>query len=179
MAAMVIGLSGYSQSGKDTVAQILVDNYGYKRVAFADAIRNAIYTLNPIITGGNIHLADYVDELGWEAAKRHPEVRRLLQVMGTEVGRQLFDESVWIEKALGNAEPHDKIVITDVRFPNEAKDIKWLFGEIWRINRPAVDSVNSHISESAMDQWQFDRIINNDADVAHLEYLVHEVMRGE
>jgi hypothetical protein len=176
---MVIGLSGYAQSGKDAVAQILVENYGYKRVAFADAIRNAIYTLNPIITGANIRLVDYVEELGWETAKKHPEVRRLLQVMGTEIGRQLFDDSVWIEKALGNAEPHDKIVVTDVRFPDEAENIKWLFGEVWRINRPTVVSVNEHISESALDDWQFDRVINNDGDMSHLEYLVHEVMRGE
>jgi len=176
---MVIGLSGYAQSGKDSVAEILVQVYGYKRIAFADAIRRAIYTLNPLVTGGNIHLADYVDELGWDAAKRHPEIRRLLQMMGTEVGRQLFDDSVWIEKALGNVEPGDKIVVTDVRFPNEAKEIKWQFGEVWRINRPDHDSVNFHISETAMDQWQFDRVINNDGDLTHLEYLVHEVMQGE
>ena len=176
---MVIGLSGYAQSGKDEVAKILVEVYGYKRVAFADAIRDAIYTLNPIMTGANIRVADYVDELGWDTAKKHPEVRRLLQVMGTEVGRQLFDDSVWIEKALGNVEPNDKIVVTDVRFPNEAKEIKWLFGEVWRINRPAVVSVNEHISESALDNWQFDRILNNDGDLSHLEYIVHEVMRGK
>jgi hypothetical protein len=173
---MVIGLSGYAQSGKDTVAQILVDNYGYKRVAFADAIRDAIYTLNPIMTGANIRVADYVDELGWDTAKKHPEIRRLLQVMGTEVGRQLFDESVWIEKALGNVEPGDKIVVTDVRFPNEAKEIKWQFGEVWRINRLAVVSVNEHISETALDDWQFDRVIYNDGNLAHLKHLVEGIM---
>jgi dephospho-CoA kinase len=40
---MIIGLTGYAQSGKDTVANILVENYGYQRVAFADPIRALLY----------------------------------------------------------------------------------------------------------------------------------------
>ena len=47
---MIIGLSGYAQVGKDTVAQILVEEYGYSRIGFADIIRNACYRLNPIVT---------------------------------------------------------------------------------------------------------------------------------
>ena len=42
---VIIGLSGYAQSGKDTVANILVQHYGYKRVAFADKIRECLFAL--------------------------------------------------------------------------------------------------------------------------------------
>jgi 50S ribosomal subunit-associated GTPase HflX len=46
---MIIGLSGYAQVGKDTVANILVQHHGYKRVAFADKIRECLFALDPII----------------------------------------------------------------------------------------------------------------------------------
>ena len=46
---MIIGLTGYARSGKDTVAQILVDKFGFTRVAFADPIRDFCYQVNPIV----------------------------------------------------------------------------------------------------------------------------------
>ena len=46
---MIIGLSGYAQSGKDTIAEMLTMNYGFRRLAFADNIRKAIFKLNPIL----------------------------------------------------------------------------------------------------------------------------------
>jgi dephospho-CoA kinase len=45
----VIGLTGYAQTGKDTVGEILVRDHGFKRVAFADAVRECVYALNPLI----------------------------------------------------------------------------------------------------------------------------------
>ena len=92
---MIIGLSGYAQSGKDTVAELLCLNYGFKRISFALPMRDAIYTLNPYIINdglgdGNWRVADEVDEHGWDIAKQHPEVRRLMQVFGTDVGSNMF-----------------------------------------------------------------------------------------
>jgi dephospho-CoA kinase len=82
---VIIGLSGYARSGKDTVAELLVLNYGFKRMAFADGIREALSALNPILHDG-MRLNEVVKEYGWELAKSKDEVRRLLQVLGTEVG---------------------------------------------------------------------------------------------
>ncbi len=90
---MIIGLSGYARSGKDTVAELLVLNYGFKRVAFADGIRDALIALNPILHDGH-RLNEVVQMYGWDVAKAKDEVRRLLQVMGTEVGRKLIHEDV-------------------------------------------------------------------------------------
>ncbi len=80
---MIIGLSGYAQSGKDTVAELLCLNYGFKRIAFADAIREGVVRLNPMLDDG-IRVADLVEDYGWDVAKGNTEVRRLLQVFGTE-----------------------------------------------------------------------------------------------
>jgi hypothetical protein len=110
---MIIGLSGYARSGKDTVADWLCLNYGYTRLSFAQPMRDAIYTLNPMVEGGN-RVADLVDEYGWDIAKSNPEVRRLLQVFGTDVGRKQFGDNFWVQQAFDKIEG-TKIVFSDVR----------------------------------------------------------------
>jgi dephospho-CoA kinase len=162
---MIIGLSGYAQTGKDTVADILVLQHGFKRVAFADKIRECLYTLNPIVNlVGNepIYLRHLVDTSGWDKAKQNYEVRRLLQTLGADVGRELIDPNLWVEMTMSKLNAYtDNIVITDVRFPNEYEAVKWTYGEVWRIERPGYEPVNGHYSETALDNWKFDRIIEN------------------
>jgi len=163
---MIIGLSGYAQSGKDTVAELLCLNYGYTRMSFAQPMRDAIYTLNPMVEGGN-RVADLVDEYGWDVAKANPEVRRLLQVFGTEVGRKQFGENFWVQQAFDKIEGN-KIVFSDVRFPNEAREIQQYGGQVWRINRHNHTPVNTHKSEHAMDNFMFKHVIYNDGTLDDL-----------
>lgn len=165
---MIIGLSGYAQSGKDTVAELLCLNYGYERRSFAEPMRNAIYKLNPIVFNLNNRVADLVDEHGWDVAKANPEVRRLLQVFGTEVGRGMFGDSFWVNQALTGILPEEKIVFSDVRFPNEAHAIKRLNGNLWRINRHNHSAVNGHPSEHAMDNFMFNHVVYNDGTIDDL-----------
>ena len=175
---MLIGLTGYAQSGKDTLAQELVENYGFTRVAFADKIRELLYELNPETMSecGSLRLRTAVDDLGWEQAKKIPEVRRLLQDIGLGA-RKIFGEYFWIEQALKNIPskyPHGaRIVVTDVRFINEADWIKkYENSHIWRVKRPNVGAVNSHVSESEMDGYKADQIFNNTGTVEDLKRLV-------
>jgi hypothetical protein len=155
---MIIGLSGYAQSGKDTVAELLCLNYGYHRVSFADPMREALMRLNPVINSQP--LACLVDDYGWDVAKSNPEVRRLLQVFGTEVGREMFGENFWVELAFKQS-PQERVVFTDVRFPNEAQAIIDKGGQVWRVQREGHKPVNLHASETAMDNWRFDDLILN------------------
>ena len=60
---MIIGLSGYARSGKDTVAELLCLNYDYKRVSFADPMREALYVLSPKLDS-IVRLSEYVDDYG-------------------------------------------------------------------------------------------------------------------
>jgi dephospho-CoA kinase len=60
---MIIGLSGYARSGKDTVAELLCLNYGFRRISFADPMREAILILNPKIDSIT-HVAHYVEDYG-------------------------------------------------------------------------------------------------------------------
>lgn len=162
---MIIGLSGYAQSGKDTVAELLCLNYGYKRMAFADPMREALYRLNPSIMVSAPHdyylpLKQIVDEHGWDVAKQQPDVRALLQRMGTEVGREMFGDNFWVQYSFDKIE-QPKIVFADVRFPNEAREILQYGGQVWRVNRNGHNPVNDHPSEHAMDNFMFKHVIIN------------------
>jgi hypothetical protein len=167
---MIIGLSGYARSGKDTVAGMLMGIHGYERVAFADKIRELLFAMDPLIMhdGRDFRLQDIVESKGWEEAKtQHPEIRRLLQDLGVG-GRTLLDDSVWINAALNSFTEENKVVVTDVRFKNEAARIKNLGGKIWRINRINVGPANDHISEIDLDDWGFDGVITNNSDMPNL-----------
>ena len=183
----IIGLSGYARSGKDEAANILVEEYGFARVAFADKLREVVYQLNPLVNvkawkswmdddvqTTYVYLQDVIDTYGWDgykASEYGPEIRRLLQRMGTEAGRQTMWDSIWIDTALKPYEGSSaKVVVTDCRFPNEAMAITKRGGNVWRINRagvaPAVSPDGSiHPSETSLDKWPFDVVLFNDASL--------------
>jgi hypothetical protein len=174
----VIGLTGYAQSGKDTVASILVEKYGYTRIAFADKIRDFLYGINPMVacspTG---YLQDLVNLVGWDNAKQEPQVRRLLQDLGISA-RELLDENIWITSALSKVSKGDRVVVTDVRFENEAMMIKLMGGQLWRVKRVGFGPVNEHVSESELDGYKVDQIFVNNGTLEDLEVLVTTRMRN-
>lgn len=187
---MIIGLSGYAGAGKDTVADILVRKHGFTRVAFADKLREFAYRANPIVDvdlwrgvrrgewgPGNfgadeVFLRDVVDSIGWDEAKRrYPGVRQALQGTGV-AAREAFGEDFWVDQVAAQIEAvpgsyTGKVdwVIPDVRFPNEARYIQsWRqAGAVIRVDREGVAAVNNHVSEHALDGWEFDGVIDNSA----------------
>ena len=178
---MIIGLSGYAQTGKDTVAQHLVEQYGFTRIAFADPIREALYALDPILHDypaiPGIRLSWIVDKSGWESVKKESaEARRMLQRLGTEVARNQWSPNFWVDLAMQKASKFGKVVITDVRFPNEYEAIRGANGDIWRVVKPGVSAVNAHASEVALDNYTFDKTIlnNGSLDILHqsIDYLI-------
>ena len=170
---MIIGLSGYAQSGKDSVAKILVEEYGYTRIAFADKIKEFLLSFN-----AQVH--DAVTIYGWEDAKRFHAVRKALQDIGVGA-RQIFGEDFWIEQAFKGiiTKPNQltgDYVITDVRFNNEAQAIKEWGGHIWRVERPGINPVNNHVSESELNVWNFDEMIYNAGTLKDLTEIVRSSM---
>jgi hypothetical protein len=162
---MIIGVSGYAQSGKDTVANYLVKNHGFVKISFADPIRQALYVLNPKIDIADMRgvpLSAAVDGLGWEGVKADiPDTRELLQRMGTEVGREIFGQDFWVNQAMKRAKEHENVVFADVRFPNEVEAILEASGDVWRVHKTGVAPVNRHPSETALDSYKFKREIHN------------------
>jgi len=175
---MLIGLIGYAQSGKDTLAKILVEDYGFKRVAFADKIRELLYELDPAVPTYNhvqtkiIGLQNLVDVYGWDHAKSEPHVRQLLQKLGVGA-RTLFGEDFWIREALRPIKDSENIVVTDVRFKNEAEWIRSFEDSyIWRIKRAGVGAVNTHVSETELDGYKADQIFSNNGSIDDLRILL-------
>lgn len=179
-----IALMGRARSGKDSVAARLVGHHNYSRVAFADPLKDMALALDPIITyeragGGYLptHLSRVVSWHGWEYAKeRYPEVRRTLQRLGEAV--RAADPNFWLRLALDRIDSiAGPVVVSDVRYPNEAEALSargFLVVRIWRPRYPA-DTVDAeglaarlHISETALDGYVPDVTVVNGGTLADL-----------
>jgi hypothetical protein len=124
-----------------------------------------------------------------------PHVRHLLQLRGTEEGRNVFGNDVWCKAALAWMQVlHDtsgvkKFVVPDVRFPNEVDYIRNNGGRVFRIESPSrvnnsnlSDAAKAHISETALDHLSpsdFDGVIQNDPEFATtLSYQVTRLLHN-
>lgn len=182
---MILGISGYAQVGKDTVAGFTQER-GLIPVAFADKLRESMLALDPIVgvvvdadddgTVNTLQVHRYseaMDQLGYEAAKTQiPEVRALLQRMGTEVGRNVLGGDVWVNALMDSLDPAKDYVITDMRFPNEWAAVRKASGSTVRIERPGVGPVNDHPSEVSLDGFSFDYVIVNNGTLDDLREKV-------
>lgn len=191
----IIGIHGFAQTGKDSIGRVLF-RYNYRRLAFADAVRDAVYAMNSIIQPETtlvpdeegvgyfrkplVRVQDVVDAVGWEAGKKmHSELRLAQQKMGTEVGRMIFGENVWVDIVDRQIvqSSHDKFVITDVRFPNELAWLKRTGGTAVYVKRPGVGPVNDHVSDAGLPEDEFDYVIDNDGDLDDLDRKVAELLQ--
>lgn len=149
---MLIGLAGYAGAGKDAIASEFIKiRPEFTRVAFADALKAYVCATNP-------RVRNLVRAFGWDAAKRSfPDVRETLQTVGM-AAREHIGEDVWIRAALQTRGP---VIVTDVRFPNEADAIRRRGGYVVRIRRPGVGPVNGHATETALDGYPTALTIDN------------------
>lgn len=184
----IVGFCGYAQSGKDTAASFLVER-GWKRLAFADILRQSLYNLNPPavleegydetgeLTGCRLlRVQEIVDAMGWDVAKTvFNEIRELLQRFGTEVGRELYGESFWVDRVMNQLVHPGRYVITDVRFPNEEAAVHAAGGRLFRIARGGVVAVNGHASED-IERLKVDGVIPNTSDMAKFKEVVLEAV---
>ena len=166
---LLIGVSGYARSGKDTIGQILVANHRFQRHAFADKLKKLSLRIDQ-------HVADSVHANGWERAKDDPYVRGFLQRLGV-AARDVIADDIWITALFGDLDFELRHVITDVRFVNEAAAIRKAGGYIWRVNRPGIRPVNSHVSEHQMDDYPFDMVFDNNGSIDDLEGQVEAAMQ--
>lgn len=183
---MIVGITGYARSGKDTLAKSLKLRHGFQRIAFADKLKELALGTDPIIHWNKpcnipVHLSALVAGLGWDRAKEFLEVRQYLQRLGDHC-RITFGEDVWIRAtlaklhALQDAGHH--IVYTDVRYPNEADFIRSKGGLIIKVVRPGVQPANNHVTEKNVDLIQEDVLLYNDSSKTALgrsasEHLSH------
>jgi len=164
---MIIGLAGYARSGKDSAADAL-ESIGFRRIAFADKLREFMYEMNPKISsnlGTYVDLRDIIDNRGWDGYKETvwaQDIRRWMQVVGTNCVRRVLGNDIWANATFDSMYMDKNYVITDVRFVNEADGIRNRGGKVFRIVRNGVGPANNHVSETALDDYSYDGFIHND-----------------
>tara|TARA_R100000008_G_scaffold58974_1_gene36722 strand:- start:2250 stop:3002 length:753 start_codon:yes stop_codon:yes gene_type:complete len=86
--------------------------------------------------------------------------REFMQFFGTDVMRKMY-EPVWVKSCLATIqdEKSELAIIADVRFPNEAKAIQEVGGNLVRLTRRVFE--DNHSSEIALDKYPFTDIIDN------------------
>lgn len=174
---LLIAVSGKLGSGKDYIAENLLlplISTTVSKMAFADHIKINVASQDP-----NVSLRQCL-----EGAKS-TELRRKLQIAGTENGRGLYGPDIWVStlenwirlRRLRDKTP-DVVLVTDCRFPNEAKWIEDNGGLLIRVHAPlrnefalkresngcTYTAIKEHISETALDEYPFKYTVSNDPE---------------
>lgn len=158
MSRKLIALGGKLRAGKDAIGDYLVEKHDFVKLGMSDALNEALLALDPYIltsyTANNGTVHEHVERysslyarVGYVEAKTNPEVRRLLQKLGTEVGREMIDPDVWVniaqKKILEHWASGKDVVITAMRFPNELEMVKRLGGVAAWVERPESSRIDS------------------------------------
>lgn len=195
---MIIGICGFIGSGKDTVADYLVNFHEFRRESFASTLKDAVAAVfgwdRTLLEGRTKEAREWREQIDpwWAARLDMPTLtpRWVLQYWGTEVCRKAFHDDIWIaslENKLRNS--RDNVVISDCRFPNEIQSIRDAGGQIVWVQRGelpdwydtaiaanrghnwAVQDLKMrqiHASETAWVGTEFDSVIDNNRTIDDL-----------
>lgn len=168
---VLIGLGGYAGAGKDAFAEFLRDDHGVTLMGMSEPLLDALVLLNPWIPGvsfperDKMRFVDHLDAVGYTEAKKHPEVRRLLQVLGTEIGRDMIGQDTWTnvarKKILAEFAHGRSVALTGIRFPDELAMVHELSGASVWIRRPGVEPALGHVSDRTLSPHDFDIVVDN------------------
>lgn len=172
----LVGITGKARSGKDTLAEYLVEHHGFLKLSFAEPIRRFVSD----ITGHSVEeLTDgplKEEHLGW----LDTTPRRLMQTVGTEWGREMVDPDLWLKVAHRRIREARQagvpgIVIADVRFDNEAEFVRRWGGEVVRLTRPGSAEVAAHASEAGVRDDLVDYEVVNDRERRYLRFVAADL----
>lgn len=152
---ILIGLCGKANSGKNTVAALLPAT---GVIAFADPLYAGLANILGV-TVETLQDRDFKEAVVPWIGK---SPRQMLQTLGTEWGRGMVCDDLWVRIARRRIESAgDFVVVTDVRFDNEAEMLREMGGEVWLVERPGADTCVPHESEKGIsDKFITRRIVN-------------------
>lgn len=172
------------RSGKSEVAYHLLAEHGYEGYHMAGVLKTMIYELvcalrpwylqtDPWEYVYGIHKETPIADLGGKSA------RELMQTLGTDWGRKMVHEDLWVNVAKREIEnmmnDGSSVVIDDIRFPNEVEMIKSLGGQIIYVDRPInadtwqlPDTIVAHESEGGIPREDCDFYLRNDGTLEEL-----------
>jgi hypothetical protein len=155
----LIGLCGKANVGKDHIARLIQSHFGYRPFSFALHIKmNMIGKTGYKLQSGGVEYT-YEDVM----VNKPPHMRDEIQIQGTELGRNVYGEDVWVKitdawlRFFSEQWDIHRFVIADVRFENEANYIKSNNGILVRVKSDRVQHTKltpeqqAHESEVALD----------------------------
>ena len=200
---MIIGICGFQSSGKDTIADYLVKEYGFKRLSFASAIKDILSILFGWsrdklegLTKEDREWREQVDPI-WSKSFDMPlfSPRYAMQYFATDLFRYHFHPHIWVKIIENQLDKYENIVISDCRFNNEIIMLQEHGGIIIQVHRNMPDwfykyeqtniteELNKieelktlHISEYQWIKCHKDYIIRNDSSVKDLYINVDDFL---
>lgn len=180
MEPMLIGIAGKARSGKDSVGWYFKERYKFQTYAFADPLKKAASEMFGVPLSSfydGILKEIVIEEWGFSP-------RQMIQRLGTEGGRQLFRKDIWTKRAEIEWNNVQRItidncrglVVTDIRFENEAEMIRKNGGLVIHIQRDDAQKINSHESENGVEFNPSDVIISNNDTIHDLYRRVDDFM---
>jgi hypothetical protein len=178
----LIGVVGVARSGKSTIANYLVSRHGFVQHSFAAPLRAFVAS----ILGWSLDEleARKEEEIGWltptrELAEMTP--RYMMQTVGTEWGRRTIDPDLWVKTCMQRVrrdlDAGRSVVISDVRFNNEAEIIRGAGGDVWQVLRNGAGTASKHASENGVDPGLVTRFIPNNSTLDMLGAAIDYVLR--
>lgn len=198
---MIIGVSGYSGSGKDLVGTMIqfLASRNTTKVSLEDILdfpinheywleeqsgweikkwAGKLKTIASMLTG--IPVEKFEDQQ-FKKTDLGPEwgmtVRDFLQKLGTDAVRDGLHSNAWVNALMSDYTSESKWVITDTRFPNEAEAIRKKDGIMIRVERSGVKPINNHPSEIGLDDYTFDHVIKNNGSIEDLLLKVKSILQ--
>lgn len=175
---MLVAIHGFKQAGKDTLARLLVREFGFAQLALADRLKEVLALLFGIdrsLLWGKDAQKQSLTPVRWKdlcgidrVQKFHPEfltVRELMQIFATEICREKIP-GLWYQFL--PYERHLRLVVSDIRFENEARYIKKRGAVLIHVIRPGV-SGGQHPSEAGIPAELIDHELLNDGTVEAFE----------
>lgn len=169
---MLIGLCGEKGSGKDTVTRYLVSDYGFVQESLAAPMKKALAAMFDVpldVFDDPKRKEKPLECLHWLTP------RHLIQTLGTEWGRNIISQFIWIRILQHRIEELESlglnnIVVSDVRFDSEAITINCIGGEVWEITRgeKTYSPEDPHLSEAGIDRKHIRRTIANNGTMLDL-----------
>lgn len=172
MKKQLIGISALARCGKTTVANYLHERYGLDHYSFAGPLKQGLQVMLGL---SDEHTEGELKELPLpQFGGKSP--RQLMQTLGTEWGRSLVDNQIWLTCAQGRLQSATQgLVIADVRFENEAQWIRDNGGVVVHIQRPGAATVSAHASEAGVAIAEGDVLVVNDGSLVDLLRCVDQL----
>ena len=205
---MIIGVCGFIGSGKDTIADYLVNFHEFRRDSYAGTLKDAVASVfnwdRELLEGRTKQAREWREQVDpwWAERLGMPNLtpRWVLQYWGTEVCRKGFHDDIWIASLENKMrKTTDNIVISDCRFPNEIKSIKEAGGRVVWVKRGELPTwyylakkantgdnaakqmladLGVHVSETAWVGTEFDAVITNNGTIDELYNSVKSLVQS-